>query len=80
MPMASRRDRFDPADAADLHPEQRQREVAAIPAAGLILMLVRRGSGASSRRPTACMSQIPSKSGETRLELSDRSTPDGQRV
>lgn len=48
--MATRRVPFDPADAADLHPEQRHREVAAILAAGVIRMRVRRGAACSSRR------------------------------
>lgn len=76
--MAKRRVSFDPAGPADLHPEQRQREVAAILAAGVIRMRMRRVAASSSRRTAACMSQIPGESGETRLELSRRSSPDGQ--
>lgn len=78
MPMATRRVPFDPADAAHLHPEQRQREVAAILAAGVMRMRVRRGTTSSGRRTPACMPQIPPGSGETGLELSRRSSPDGQ--
>ncbi len=76
--MASRRVLFDPADPSDLQPEQRQRQVAAILAAGVIRMRLRRGAASSSRGPAACMSQISTDSGETRLELSRRSSPDGQ--
>ncbi len=76
--MATRRDRFDSTDPANFQPEQRQREVAAILAAGVIRMRVRRGTASSSRRAAACISQIPPESGETRLELSRRSSPDGQ--
>jgi hypothetical protein len=79
MPMATRRERFDPTDPASLHPEQRQREVAAILAAGVIRMRVRAGAIRSGCRSSACMSQISPDSGETRLELSRRSSPDGQR-
>lgn len=79
MLMVTRRDRFDPTDAADVHPEQRQREVAAILAAGVIRMRVRRSATSSSGRTAAGMSQISPDSGETRLELSRRSSPDGQR-
>jgi hypothetical protein len=79
MPMATRRGLVDPTDPSDLQPEQRQRDVAAILAAGVIRMRVRRGTIASSRRRTAAgMSQISPESGETRLELSRRSSPDGQ--
>jgi len=76
--MATRRVLFDPTNPAELHPDQRQREVAAILAAGVIRMRVRRGAASSGRRTPACMSQIPPDSGETRLELSRRSSPDGQ--
>jgi hypothetical protein len=94
MPMTRRRVLFDPADPTSLHPEQRQREVAAILAAGVIRMRAKRGAGpariartragraradASLRRhTTACMPQISPESGETRLELSRRSSPDAQ--
>jgi len=78
VPMATRHVVFDPADAPDLHPEQRQREIAAILAAGVIRMRVRRAATSSSRRTPACMSEISPESGETRLELSRRSSPDGQ--
>ena len=77
--MATRRVLFDPTDPTSLQPEQRQRDVAAILAAGVIRMRVRRGTTSSSRRSAACMSQISPESGETRLELSPRSSPDGQR-
>ena len=77
--MATRRVPFDPADAADFHPEQRQREVAAILAAGVIRMRVRRGTTSSRHRTAACMSQVSPEFDETRLELSRRSSPDGQR-
>lgn len=77
--MATPRERFDPTDPAGLHPEQRQRDVAAILAAGVIRMRVRSGIVPSGRRRTASMSQTSPESGETRLELSRRSSPDGQR-
>ena len=92
--MATRRDLFDPTDPANLQPEQRQREVAAILAAGVIRMrekrratrarVVRapasraRGDASSSRRRAVSMSQISPRSSETRLELSRQSSPDGQ--
>ena len=66
--MATRRVPFDPADAADLHPEQQRREVAAILAAGVIRMRVRRWAASSARHAPASMSQISPESGETRLE------------
>lgn len=77
--MATRRVLFDPTDPTSLQPEQRQRDVAAILAAGVIRMRVSRGAASSSRDAAACMSQIPPESGESRLELSRRSSPDGQR-
>ncbi|KAB2949472.1 MAG: hypothetical protein F9K17_02650 [Phycisphaerae bacterium] len=77
--MSMRRVPLDPADPAKLPHEQRTREVAAILAAGVIRMCVRRGATSSSRRTTTCMSQISPESGETRLELSRRSSPDDQR-
>ena len=76
--MTTRRVPFDPAEAASLHPEQRQREVAAILAAGVTRMRVRRSTAAPSRPTPAGMTQISPESGETRLELSWRSSPDGQ--
>ena len=76
--MATRRVLFDPGDPIDLHPEQRQGEVASILAVGVIRMRMRRVAASSSRRAAACMSQISGESGETRLELSRRSSPDGQ--
>jgi ribosomal protein L19E len=95
MPMATRRVLFDPADPADLQPDQRQREVAAILAAGVIRMREKRGAApsrivrtradrahgtaSSSRRWAACTSQISPESGQSRLELPRRSSPDGQR-
>lgn len=77
--MATPRNRSDPTDPAGLHPEQRQREVAAILAAGVIRMRVRRAAASSQRSNAARMSQISPESAETRLELSRRSSPDGQR-
>ena len=93
--MAKRRDLFDPTDPARLQPEQRLTDVASILAAGVIRMrekrraapapIVRarpgrvRSTASSSRRRAACMSKIPPESRETRLELSRRSSPDGQR-
>lgn len=92
--MAMRRDLLDPTIPANLQPEQRQREVAAILAAGVIRM---RQNGRGRPRPIAprartcdaphsvapvapaCMSQILPESGETRLELSRDGCPDGQR-
>lgn len=92
--MATRRDLIDPADPANLQPEQRQREVAAILAAGVIRMRQKRRAVAapnvracpgrvhdtatSTHRATARMPKISPESGETRLELSRRSSPDGQ--
>jgi hypothetical protein len=93
MPMATRRDLFDPSDPEQLRPEQRLAEIAAILAAGVIRMRQRgavgvhkvrlcrkwiRGTGSPRRRKAARMSQIPSDSGENRLELSRGSRPDGQ--
>jgi len=91
--MAVRPDLFDPTDAAGLQPEQRLTEVAAILAAGVIRMRGRRAAalhkvrqcrnnrsaGLSGRGEVRSMSQIPSESGQNRLELSRRSSPDGQR-
>lgn len=48
--MATRRVLFDPADAADVHPEQRNREVAAILAVGVIRMRMRRDVESSAPR------------------------------
>lgn len=76
--MATRRVLFDPADPADLQPDQRQREVAAILAAGVMRMRVRRAAASPERNTPACMSQISPDSGETRLELSRRTSPYGQ--
>ncbi len=91
--MAKRRDLFDPTDPANLQPEQRQREVAAILAAGVIRMRERRQvtmptvrlcrnrvrtAVSPKGRAAACLPQIPSESGENCLELSRRSSPDGQ--
>lgn len=76
--MATRCDLLDSSDPANLPPEQRQREVAAILAAGVIRMCMRRGATSSNRRSAACISQISPDSGETRLELSRPSSPDGQ--
>ena len=49
--MAKRRDLFDPTDPADLQPEQRLTEIAAILAAGVIRMRERRGCEASGGPP-----------------------------
>lgn len=76
--MASRRVLFDSADAAELQPDQRQREVAAILAAGVIRMRVRRSATCSSGRTATRMPPISPESGESRLELPRRSSPDGQ--
>jgi hypothetical protein len=92
MPMATRRDLIDPADPAHMTPQQPLGEVAAILAKGVIRMRESRRAtaipnvqrcrgrhGASpSRRATACMPENSPESGETRLELSRRSGPDGQ--
>jgi len=78
MPMATRRVLFDPTDPASLPPDQRRREIATILAAGVIRMRQRRGAASTRRRAAACLSQISPESGETRLELSRRSRPDGQ--
>jgi len=89
--MATRCDLFDPSDPQQLRPEQRLAEVAAILAAGVIRMRLRRAATAAKVRPcrtnrhpvspkrgaAAIMSQIPSDSGQDRLELSRRSRPDG---
>ncbi|MBK9121334.1 MAG: hypothetical protein IPM18_17280 [Phycisphaerales bacterium] len=91
--MAARRARFDPTDSTTLQPEQRLHEVAAILAAGMIRMRAAfsaraRASGQQARADephhsdvphAACMSQISTESGETHLELSRRSSPDGRR-
>jgi hypothetical protein len=78
MPMATRRVLFDPTDLGRLQRDQRQREVAAILAAGVIRMRLRRDAASLYRRAATGMSQISPESGETRLELSRRSSPDGQ--
>jgi len=93
--MATGRDLFDPTDPTGLTPEQRLTGIAAILAAGLVRMRERRratatgnggarpgrtrGTAASDRRTLAYTSEISPESGETRLELSHRSSPDGQR-
>jgi len=79
MLMAAHREPFDPTDPANLAPERRQGDVAAILAASVIRMRMRRGATSLRHRATASMSQISPESGETRLELSRRSSPDGQR-
>ncbi len=91
--MAKRRDLFDPTDPARLEPEQRLTEVAAILAAGVIRMREQRAvtvpevrpcrnrarsTGLSRRRAAACRPKILPESGGTCLELSRRSSPDGQ--
>ena len=93
--MATRRDLFDPTDPARLQPEQRRTEVASILAAGVIRMRAKRravtapnvracpgrvqDTATSTHRTTARMPKISPESGETRLEVSRRSSPDGQR-
>ena len=89
--MAKRRDLFDPTDPANLQPEQRLTEVAAILAAGAIRMRARRAATVRKNQPgrsrdrkaisavlsaSAIKSQISSESGENCLELSRRSGPD----
>lgn len=76
--MHTRCDLSNPAGVAEFPPEQRECEVAAILAAGVIRMRLRRGTASSSRRRGTSMSQISPEPGETRLELSRRSGPDGQ--
>lgn len=86
------RDPFDPTDPANLQPEQRQREVAAILATGVIRMRERRAvsipnvrpcrnrvrrTGSTKRRAALGISKIPPESGENCLELSRSSRPDG---
>lgn len=68
--MATRCVPLDPADPTNLPPDQRQREVAAILATGVIRMRLRRGATSSVRRTVAGMSQIPAESREARFELS----------
>ncbi len=73
--MAKRRDLFDPTDLAHMTPPQRLREVAAVLAAGVLrIREQRRKRAVASPR----FSDV-SESGEIRLELSRRSSPDGQR-
>lgn len=60
--MATRRDPFDPTDPANLQPEQRQHEVAAILAAGVIRMREKRRAspvGAISKAPGTGQSASP---------------------
>jgi len=90
--MATRRDLFDPTDPATLQPEQRQREIAAILAAGVIRMREQRAvtvpkfrpcrneahSPSSPNRGRGCVPKISPESGGTRLELSHETRPDGQ--
>ena len=91
--MTKHRDLFDPTDPAGLQPEQHLVEVAAILAAGVIRMReqraatvpkvrpcrnrVRRASSPNRRRET-CLPKIAPESGETRLEVSRETRPDGQ--
>ncbi len=77
--MATRRDLFDPTDPAILQPEQRLREVAGILAASVIRMRLRRSAASSECPRPTFMPQISPESGETRLELSSRTSPDGRR-
>ena len=65
--MATRPALFDP---ADLSPEQRHREVAAILAAAVIGMRLHRGAVSTARPTSASMWRISPESGENRLELS----------
>lgn len=91
--MAKRRDLFDPSDPANLQPEQRLAEVAAILAAGVIHMRERRaatvrnvhpcrnwvrGTTSPNRLRKTCMPKVFPESGRTRLELSCRTRPNSQ--
>jgi len=76
--MTTRRVPFDPSDPSALHAEQRLRELAAILAAGVIRMRMRGGATSARRCAGARAPQILPESGETRLEFSRRSSPDGQ--
>ncbi len=69
--MAKHRDVHDSTDPAELQPERRLTEVAAILARGILRMR-------ELRRASASIPEISPKSGETRLEVSRRSSPDGQ--
>ncbi len=64
--------RNDPTDPVHMTPEERLTELAAILAAG-VLRLHRRAAIPVSPNP-----QIPSDSGQNCLDLSSRSSPDGQ--
>jgi hypothetical protein len=91
--MATLRDLVDPTDPTDLQPEQRQREVAAILAAGVIRIRVKQaarvapsgqtrprwggGTTSSIRRGAACMPKISPEFGEIPLELPRPGRPDG---
>ena len=72
--MAQRSDLFDPTDPAHMTPQKRLAEVAAVLAAGVLRMRERR------RKRAIASPQLSdsSESGKTRLELSHRSSPDGQ--
>ena len=72
--MAKRRDLFDPTDPAHMTLQHRLGEVAAVLAAGVLRMRERR------RKRAIASPQLSdfSESGDTRLELSRRSSPDGQ--
>ncbi len=91
--MAKDRDPFDPTDPAPLQPEQRLAEIAAILAAGVLRMRERRPATvrnvqscrnwvrcttSPNRRRKTFTPKISPESGETRLEFSRRSRPDGQ--
>ena len=91
--MTKRRDLFDPTDPGHFQSEQRLTEVAAILAGGVIRMREQRAvtvpkvrpcgnrirsTGSPNRRPAACTPKILPESGETRLEVSRPSRPDGR--
>ena len=81
MPMATRRDLFDPSDPEQLQPEQRLTEVAAILAAGMLRIRQRRqvtmpnvrlgrNRGPALAPPRGRAPQLPWESGENSLQLS----------
>jgi len=92
--MTTRRGLHDPTDPTNMPASQRLAEVAAILAAGVIRMRAgravalprvrrcrnsARSTVSRGRQPTSGVSENSSESGETRLEVSHRSRPDGQR-
>lgn len=70
--MTQSRDLCDPTHPDRLQPEQRLTEVARILAAGVMRMREHQNQAATSTL------RIPPESGDTRLELSRRTRPDGQ--